>query len=198
MGHEHGHGGHGHGPGEAGWGPWPPWAQEGMKRGWARAFRSEMARGGWGPPGRRARRGAIRRMVLSGLAEGPAHGYDVIQRLEARSGGLWRPSPGSVYPLLQLLEDQGLVASHEEEGKRRYHLTEAGRAEADVGQGAQRFPWDADDEAGEQVQQLRDAVVQVHIAARQVARTGQPAQIGRSIEIVRAARKSLYEILAQD
>jgi len=104
-----------------------------------------MGRGRWygrppwaeGPPfagghwhgGRRMRRGEIRSALLSVLAEGPGHGYELIGRLEAKTGGVWRPSPGSVYPTLQLLEDEGLVRSETREGKRVYELTDTGQAE---------------------------------------------------------------------
>ena len=85
-----------------------------------------------GPPwggGRRARRGDVRTALISLLADNPMHGYDLIRELEQRSGGAWRPSPGSIYPTLQLLEDEGLVTSEERDGKRVYTITDAGRAE---------------------------------------------------------------------
>src|SRR5579864_6524404 len=86
--------------------------------------------GGWRGGGRRMRRGDIRTALLGALEEGPAHGYELIGRLEQKSGGMWRPSPGSVYPTLQMFEDEGLVRSEERDGKRTYELTDAGRAEA--------------------------------------------------------------------
>src|SRR5437763_15200689 len=78
---------------------------------------------------RRMRRGDIRTAVLAVLSEGPGHGYDVMQRLEDKTEGAWRPSPGSVYPTLQLLADEGLARSVERDGKRVYELTDACRAE---------------------------------------------------------------------
>src|SRR5262245_53359556 len=78
----------------------------------------------------RMRRGDIRTALLAVLAEAPGHGYEVMQRLEEKSGGAWRPSPGSVYPTLQQLQDEGLVTSTERDGKRIFELTDAGRAEA--------------------------------------------------------------------
>ncbi len=87
----------------------------------------------WGPWGRRARffePGEVRLAVLSLLEDGPRHGYELIKELEARSGGLYRASPGVVYPTLQMLEDEGLVVSEQVDGKRVYKLTAAGRAEA--------------------------------------------------------------------
>ena len=73
------------------------------------------------------RRGDIRTALLTALTDGPAHGYEIIGRLEEKSGGMWRPSPGSVYPTLQLFEDEGLVRSEQRDGKRVYELTDAGR-----------------------------------------------------------------------
>src|SRR5438445_13537185 len=79
----------------------------------------------------RRKRGDVRTAVLAVLAEGPGHGYEVIQALEEKSGGRWRPSPGSVYPTLQQLEDESLVRSDEREGKRVYEITDEGRVEAE-------------------------------------------------------------------
>ena len=79
----------------------------------------------------------IRTAILVSLRDEPAHGYEVMRRLEEMSGGLWRPSPGSVYPHLQMLEDEGLVRSSEVDGSRTYTLTDAGRAEAEKA----ALPW---------------------------------------------------------
>ena len=83
------------------------------------------------------RRGDVRTAMLVALRDEPAHGYEVMRRLEEISGGLWRPSPGSVYPHLQMLEDEGLVRSSEVNGSRTYSLTDAGRAEAEEA----TLPW---------------------------------------------------------
>ena len=97
---------------------------------------------GRGPFGRgRARRGDVRAAILALLAERPMHGYEMIQELEGRTHGLWRPSPGSVYPTLQLLEDEGLVEHEEERGKRRFRLTDEGREAADE-RGTGPAPWE--------------------------------------------------------
>ena len=85
---------------------------------------------GRGRRGGRMRRGDIRTALLAILVEEPGHGYDLIQRLEEKTAGAWRPSPGSVYPTLQLLEDEGLVRSIERDGKRVFEITDQGRAEA--------------------------------------------------------------------
>src|ERR671936_2095636 len=87
---------------------------------------------GWCPfcrsRGRVFERGDLKYVILELLAEQPRHGYDVIRALEDRFRGLYSPSPGSVYPVLQLLEDQGLVRGQEQDGRRIYAVTDAGRA----------------------------------------------------------------------
>jgi DNA-binding PadR family transcriptional regulator len=152
---------------------------------------------GFGPV-RRMRRGDVRGEVLAALAEGPAHGYEIIRRLEEKSGGFWRPSPGSVYPTLQLLEEAGLVRSTEQEGKRTYELTDEGRAEAEQRAAQGGPPW-ADDTPEMRTRfEVRKAVGQLHMAAVQVASAGSEDQIERAIAVLHQARQSLYQILAED
>jgi DNA-binding PadR family transcriptional regulator len=86
-------------------------------------------RGGRGPRRAFFRQGEVRLALLSLLGDGPAHGYELMKRLEERSGGMYRASAGTVYPVLQQLEDEGLVRALEEEGKRVYHLTDGGKEE---------------------------------------------------------------------
>ena len=153
--------------------------------------------GPWGP-GRRARRGDIRLAMLSVLAEGPRHGYEVMRELEGRSGGRWRPSPGSVYPTLQLLEDEGLVRSEDLDGKRVYSITDAGRTEVESRgeHGGWRPPWEAV-EGDPPVQDLWNAALGTLIAARQVSEAGTPDQQARALEVVQEARRKLYAILGE-
>jgi DNA-binding PadR family transcriptional regulator len=140
-------------------------------------------------------RGDIRRAILSALKEGHAHGYAVMRRLEEMSGGLWRPSPGSVYPNLQMLEDEGMVSSSEIDGTRTFQLTEAGVAEA---AGESSLPWQATGESDDQIRNLRLAVTQLMGAAKQLSGAGENAQVERGIAVVQKARKELYQILAED
>ena len=182
MAHEHQHGhDHGHDHFFAGR------AMRGPRGRWAGG------RGGWGG-GRRMPRGAIRTAILVALREEPAHGYEVMRRLEEMSGGLWRPSPGSIYPHLQMLEDEGMVQSSEVDGSRTYTLTDAGRAESEK----TALPWEADGEADDAVRTLRLAVGQLMSAAKQLAGAGEKAQIERGIAVIQKARKELYQILAED
>jgi DNA-binding PadR family transcriptional regulator len=145
--------------------------------------------------GRRGR-GDVRAAILALLAERPMHGYEMIQELEARTGGVWRPSPGSVYPTLQLLEDEGLIAGEEGEGRRRFALTDAGRAEVE-GQD-QRAPWEAVTAGVAPVAwSLRDAMGQIAQATWSVAGAGTEAQQARALEILNDSRRRLYAILAE-
>ena len=153
-------------------------------------------RGGWGG-GRRMRRGAIRTAILLALREEPAHGYEVMRRLEEMSGGLWRPSPGSIYPQLQMLEDEGLLRSSDVDGSRTYSLTDTGRAEAERSESPIRTASERD-ESDDNVRTLRASVGQLAGAAKQLAGAGDTAQIERGIGVLRRARKELYQILAED
>ena len=145
------------------------------------------------------RRGDIRTAVLAVLTEAPGHGYDVMQNLEDKTGGAWRPSPGSVYPTLQLLEDEGLVISTERDGKRVFEITDAGRAEA-----AERIeqaggtPWELSGKGQRNGREVRDAFAQLYQAMKQVATVGTPEQTERGLAIVNDARKQLYAILATE
>jgi DNA-binding PadR family transcriptional regulator len=142
------------------------------------------------------RRGDVRTALLIALLDGPGHGYELIQALEAKTDGRWRPSPGSVYPSLQLLADEGLVTAVDDHGKRVFSLTDHGRTEAEARVEAEGYPWEAmggdrGDSAG-----LRSAVRDVHIAAKQVGVTGSRELVERATAILVQARKDLYRLLA--
>jgi DNA-binding PadR family transcriptional regulator len=125
------------------------------------------------------------------------HGYEMIRELESRSGGFWRPSAGSIYPTLQLLEDEGLLHSEETEGKRLYSLTDAGRAEAERVQKATP-PWQGvADEVSPPAFQLRDAAMQLGAAVLQVGHAGSEEQVKRTLQILNDARRSIYSILGE-
>ena len=153
-------------------------------------------RGGHQAFGRRAGRGDIRAAILALLAEEPMHGYQIIQELAERTGGVWRPSPGSVYPTLQQLQDEELVReAPSDSGKRVYELTDAGREQA-TGASA---PWSTvAGESADALVSLHDLVHQVMAATRQVAHAGSPAQLESAQEILREARRALYRLLAED
>src|SRR5436305_14677891 len=134
---------------------------------------------GWGPHRRgfgRARRGDVRLALLRLLADEPRNGYQLIQAIEERSEGLWRPSPGSVYPTLAQLEDEGLVRSVESEGARRFELTDAGREHLDS-RGDEPDPWEpAAKDTDNPLTELAPLVIQIGKATFQLASVGDRAQ----------------------
>ncbi|CCH34312.1 PadR family transcriptional regulator [Actinosynnema sp. NPDC047251] len=151
-----------------------------------------------GPRGRgRQRKGNVRAAVLALLAERPMHGYEMIQEIGRRTDGLWRPSPGSVYPTLQLLADEGLVAAAEESGgKKLFTLTESGQAEAAKLEGAP--PWEqVNDEIDVQAAKLRTASRHLGSAMHQMAHAGTREQKTRAVEVLNEARRKLYAILGE-
>jgi DNA-binding PadR family transcriptional regulator len=158
-------------------------------------------RGGWEGRrrGGRMRRGDIRTALLAILAEEPGHGYDVIQRLEEKTSGAWRPSPGSVYPTLQLLEDEGLVRSVERDGKRVFEVTDQGREEATRRiEEAGGTPWEIAGRNDTGVGEFRNAVRQLLVASKQVSASGNQQHVERMLEILKQARKEIYTMLAED
>lgn len=155
------------------------------------------ARGAAGQGGQRARRGDVRTAVLRLLAERPMHGYQIIGELADRSGGVWSPSAGSVYPTLQMLADEGLVIAESDGGKKVYRLTEEGeRAVADLAD--RRAPWDeaADSPAGGTG--YHQAMARLVQAVFQVGRSGSAGQLSAAAGVLNDARKKLYSILAED
>ena len=163
-----------------------------MRRGWGRG-------GPWrehGHGGGRRRRGDIRTAVLAALEESPAHGYEIIQRFEDKTAGMWRPSAGSIYPTLQLLEDEGLVRSFERDGKKVYELTDEGRAAAAQRVGEAGSPW-ASGQISRNYRDFGDAMRQLALASKQAAMTGNPEIMGKVVEILTDARKRVYTLLAE-
>lgn len=154
-----------------------------------------------GSHGRRgqARRGQLREAILTLLAEQPMHGYQIMQELESRSAGRWRPSAGSVYPTLQQLEDERLVTVDEIDGRRTFRLTDAGRqasATAALSRGATAdAPWIGGRDRGPD---LRHLTRELGVAAVQVARVGSPAAVETAATILADARRGLYRLLADD
>lgn len=153
--------------------------------------------------GSRMARGDVRTAVLSLLAEKPMHGYQIINEIAERSGGTWKPSAGSVYPTLQLLADEGLIEAEEQNGRKTYSLTEAGRAIADESSESPA-PWESSSSTKDGTRDsarfhaLPKAGVDLAAAAAQVGRSGSPEQVQQTIEILDEARRRLYSILAQD
>ena len=148
--------------------------------------------------GPRMGRGDVRAAVLALLAEKPMHGYQIIHEIEARSGGAWKPSPGSVYPTLQLLADEGLISAEESEGRKTYSLTDEGRQAAEAA-GDRSAPWEGSPSQGQgRHSALAKAGIDLAQAAAQVGRTGSAAQSAQAVAVLDEARRKLYSILAQD
>ncbi|MFF1509799.1 PadR family transcriptional regulator [Streptomyces sp. NPDC058326] len=205
----HGHEcGNGHGAERGGFGAGPRGDFEGRRAAFGPfgpgfgggPFRGGPFGGGRGPGGGgrgRARRGDVRASILALLKDRPMHGYEMIREIGERSDGAWKPSPGSVYPTLQLLEDEGLITSESEGGKKLFTLTDTGRAEAESGPEA---PWE---EAGrgvdwEALNEVRQAGFGLMEAFGQVWKTGTPEQRQKAVGVINEARKKLYLILADE
>nr|SBO98882.1 Transcriptional regulator, PadR family [Nonomuraea gerenzanensis] len=148
-------------------------------------------------PAPRIRRGDVRAALLALLHEGPQNGYQMIQGIEERSRGVWRPSPGSVYPALQQLEDEGLVTGDESGGRRTYRLTEQGRAQA--ARHAEEAPWE---EVARTVpddhHELRLLWAQLNEAFGHLVRTGGDHQLAEAKKLIKQTRRSVFQILAED
>ena len=174
------------------------WTEMSGRRGWKWGYGPG---GGYGPgPGfvgrPKAGRGDVRLAILHLLTEGPMHGYQIMQELEERTDGLWRPSPGAIYPTLQQLEDEGLVHADEQEGKKVYTLTDEGRATV---ASAATPPWERfEHKIDDDLVGLRDVGFQVGAAVMQVARAGSRSQMVKTRAILEEARRQIYQILADD
>lgn len=160
-----------------------------------RHMRSRHDGPGHGPGRRRARRGAIRASMLGLLTERPMHGYELIQELEQRTGGRWKPSPGSVYPTLAQLEDEGLVRSTDDDGRKRFELTEAGQTWLTEHQDDGPMPPWAEGGTGHRGD-LRRLAAEIFGQLRQIGRFGSAAQLDRAREVLTRTRTDLYEVLA--
>jgi DNA-binding PadR family transcriptional regulator len=183
--HDHEHGGrHEHGPRGFRGGPG---GREGFREG---------RRGGPGGRGR-AQRGDVRAATLILLSEAPMHGYQLMQAMAERTNGVWRPSPGAIYPTIAQLEDEGLVTTLAEGGRKLVTLTDAGRAYLTDNAATLADPFAALLGTPGQSLDLRSALEEVHAAARAVGRTGTEAQVAAAFAVLGEARRSLYLILAE-
>jgi len=165
--------------------------------------------GGFGPPfgfggprgfrrhGGKARRGDIRTAALLLLAEEPRNGYTIMQQVEQRSSGVWRPSPGSVYPALAQLEDEGLIRSEEAEGRKQFAITDAGREQIAARPADAPAPWDTlADGVSSEVQELFGLMRQVGMAGVQLVQTATEKQLAEAKQVLTETRRAIYKILA--
>src|SRR5258708_4812709 len=149
--------------------------------------------------GPKARRGDVRAAALLLLAEAPRNGYQLMQEIEKRSNGVWRPSPGSMYPVLQQLEDEGLVRPEGPEGRRVYQLTDEGRTYVADHADELGTPWSTvADSLGGNAADFRGLIRQVIMAAYQVENAGSRRQATEGAEVLADARRRLHRILAED
>ncbi|GAA1390854.1 PadR family transcriptional regulator [Luteococcus peritonei] len=154
-------------------------------------------RGGRRGPGR-GRRGDVRNAVLALLAEQELNGYGMISQIAEKSNGLWRPSAGSIYPALGLLEDEGLIEPSEAEGKKVFRLTEAGRQHVEEHAEQIGKPWEKVAEPHRGFLDVRGDMHQLGMAVQQVVVTGDADQVEAARKILEKARKDVYRLLAGD
>ncbi len=182
------------GPHPRGFGPGPGWqfgpAWPGMWQG----------KGMGGPGGRRAGRGDVRMAILALLAAGPRHGYQIMADIAERSGGVWKPSPGSVYPVLSALQDEGLVDDEKVEGKRVFSLTASGRQYTEANASALSEVFSQFTRASEDTEQpdVRALLAGLAGATIQVVANGTSDQIAAAVEILERTRRDLYGLLASE
>jgi DNA-binding PadR family transcriptional regulator len=153
---------------------------------------------GRGRRGGRRPRGDIRLAVLALLAEQPRHGYEIIQEIGERTQGSWRPSPGSVYPTLAQLTDEGLVRTEESDGRRTVELTEAGTQYVAEHRDELDKVWSTvGDEVSASVTGLRTQYGQLHAAVLQIMSAGTDEQRDTAAAALAEARKAIYRLLAE-
>ena len=173
------------------YGPWAPFAGQPP---FGPPFGPPWARGGRGP---KARRGDVRAAILSVLADASLNGYQIIQEIADRSGGAWKPSPGSIYPTLQQLEDEGLVRADSAEGKRTYTLTDEGRTYVAEHADEVAAPWQGMADSEQVDDGLKPLIGQIAAAIWQIASVGSPDQQARGREALVELRRKLHTILAE-
>jgi DNA-binding PadR family transcriptional regulator len=172
------------GPGPWGAGP-PPW------------IAGLLGMTGQQPRAGRARRGDVRAAILDVLAGQPMNGYQVIQEIADRSGGAWKPSPGSVYPTLQQLEDEGLVEGSDADGRRVLRLSVAGRTYVAEHPEEMAATWRAFGSDEEESHELKPVIGQVMAAVWQIVMSGNRQQQAEAAEVLADTRRRLYGLLAE-
>jgi len=186
--------------------PTPPWPGGGGGRrggGWGGGpgrlrDRLNLFNAMFGDEARRRRgRGDVRAAILLLLDEQPRNGYQIMQEIEARSEGTWRPSSGSIYPTLQQLQDEGLVVDENTPSGRVYQLTDRGKKHVAKHREELGTPWAADDDVDPRHEAMA-TMRELGQALGQVMQFGSPDQIKQARKIVSDARRALYGLLAED
>jgi DNA-binding PadR family transcriptional regulator len=169
----------------------------GHRRHWGRWLRGRFPSGLFeGTNERRTRRGDMKFIVLAALSQKPMHGYDIMQSLEQQQQGRYRPSPGSIYPTLQMLEDGGFVTAEQVDGKRVYTITDSGRAL--LAQRSAETADDGDDDGEPDWHALRDSAKKFIAAAGAGVMHENPKVREQVRAIVDDARKKIYKVLADE
>jgi DNA-binding PadR family transcriptional regulator len=192
--------GHGHGRGRGPQGARGPEGFGEAGSGFGPGFGPGFGRRG----GRRGRRGDVRKAVLSLLAEQPMNGYQVITAIAERSDGGWQPGPGSVYPAMYALHEEGLIDQADSgpdpaPGRRKVHeLTDEGRVYVEEHAEELKAAWEQSTTPQRGFRELRQEVHQLHGAIQQVGMSGRPEAIDAAQKVLAEARRSIYRILAED
>jgi DNA-binding PadR family transcriptional regulator len=178
------------------------WEEPGSKPGpggHAHRPHDHRGRGGRGAPGGRGRgrvqRGDVRTAILLVLADEAMHGYQIMQAIRDRTSGAWRASPGAIYPTIAQLEDEGLVTTREEGGRRQVTLTPEGRTYVEERSARLGDPF-AEFAGRPTGPDLREPLHELQAAARQILSSGSAAQVEAAAQVLARARRSLYLILA--
>ena len=183
------------------------WEEPGSKPGpggHAHRPHDHRGRGGRGAPGRgapggrgrgRVQRGDVRTAILLVLADEAMHGYQIMQAISDRTGGAWRASPGAVYPTIAQLEDEGLVTTREEGGRRLVTLAPEGRTYVEERSARMGDPF-AEFAGRPAGPDLREPLHELQTATRQILSSGSAAQVEAAAQVLAQARRSLYLILA--
>ena len=148
----------------------------------------------------RARRGMIEPAILELLLERPMHGYEIISQLEERSHGMWRPSAGSVYPTLQLLEEKDLVIAKSESGKKVYSLTDLGKEGGEKAKQQKenlRTFWKDKKEESVHLREVRNEVHEIFTIMKQFRKQTSPEKVDRLLEMLRGFKHSLIELVEE-
>ena len=178
----------------------PAWAGEGFSTPFfmsGRHGRKGSSSNDWGDRSR-TRRGDIKFILLELLAERPQNGYELMNELETRRGGFRRPSPGSVYPTLQMLEEGGYLTSEEVEGKRVYTITESGKQFLSdrKPQSDSRNNTFVESKPSELIE-LRRTLTELNDAVTQVARSSNVDLANRVCDLLVQVKRNIYKLLAE-
>ncbi|MFL6238906.1 MAG: PadR family transcriptional regulator [Actinomycetes bacterium] len=168
------------------------------REGRGRGRRHEHGGGHRQRPSDRARRGDVRAAMLLALQDAPMHGYQLIQVISERSGGLWEPSPGAIYPALALLEDEGLVTISVDGGRKMASLTDAGRSYIEENRDALGDPFTVQGGPSPALREIGDLMRDLMIASKVLARSADDGQLAKLRDLLAQTRRDFYRILGDD